>query len=355
MSTILSAVTLRQFRSYEEASFEFNPGVNILIGPNAIGKTNLLEAVHVVCFGKGFRATSDAELIRKGDDWARIDADFGNATRVVKLEKKDAARLTKRFEIGGRSLHRLAYDDILPVVLFEPDALRLAAGGPDRRRTYIDVLLTKTVQGYRQDLLGYERVLKQRNTLLKKGARNSEQLFVWNIQLAERGAKIVAARRAIIQTISDQLSEVYSMVAGSSSSIQLSYSEKTDNDHYANLLMKQLEAVVERDYARGYTSVGPHRDDMSITLNGESMKETASRGENRTLLLALKIIELEMVEHAHHTKPLLLLDDVFSELDGSRRTLLTRFLSDHQTLITTTDADVVGKKFTQLAQIITLS
>ncbi len=351
----LSAVTLRQFRSYDESSFEFDEGVNIIIGPNAIGKTNLLEAIHLICFGKGFRVQSDAELVQDEKEWARVDASFGNATRTVKLEKASGTvRLKKSFELGGRNVSRLQFDDVYPVVLFEPDDLRMASGGPERRRKYIDLLLQKTVPNYRTELLAYERVLKQRNTLLKKGVASEEQLFVWNIQLADRGAKIAQRRSELVEKLQDVIDSTYRRVSGSDERLELSYASVLPLENYAQKLASRLQAETKSDFVRGYTSFGPHRDDIILKLNGKPFKQTASRGENRTLLLSLKSIELTLIEAAGR-KPLLLLDDVFSELDGSRRTLLTQHLADHQTIITTTDADVVGKSFSQNARIIPLA
>lgn len=353
MNHSLRAVTLRNFRSYQEASYEFDQGVNIIIGPNAAGKTNLLEAVYSIGLGKGFRGASDSELIATGKEWTRVDAYFGTLERVMKLEKIGTTRLKKHFETGGRKTTRLNFDELVPIVLFQPDDLRLASGGPERRRNYIDALLSQLIPTYQQDLHAYNRALRQRNALLKSGGVRT-QLFVWNIQLAERGGRIAQQRQQLIERISERISAAYSAIAGKRFQISMTYESSFPTATYHDQFLKKLEATTAFDIERGYTGFGPHRDDINFTINNKPFKQVASRGENRTLILALKSIELEEIRESHGDEPLLLLDDVFSELDGSRRKLLTSYLKDSQTLITTTDADVVAKEFVRHTTLIKL-
>ncbi len=354
MSELLKAITLRQFRSYSESSFEFSDGVTIIIGPNAVGKTNLLEAVYVVSAGKGFRSSKDSEMLGIDKSWARLDAVYDKSERTVKLDTS-SGRLQKSFIVGDQKKARLQYSDIRPVVLFQPDDLRLATGSPTRRRHFIDTLLSQLEPSYRNDIRSYERVLAQRNNLLKQSDRiTSDHLFVWNIQLSERAGKIVRARTNLIDRINKVLSPVYSEIAGKPHKVKILYASSLPVDDYSNACMKKLQADIALDSRTGTTHTGPHRDDFEVLIDSKSMKHIGSRGENRTLLLALKIIELEELASRHETAPLLLLDDVFSELDGSRRALLTKYLQKYQTLITTTDADVVGKDFAQVARIISL-
>ncbi len=343
----LQSITLHNFRSYEESSFEFSDGVNIIIGPNAVGKTNLLEAVYVVALGRGFRSIQDSDLIRSDQKWARVDAILDEKERSVVLDKSTQdTRLKKKFIFGGNEKKRLKFEDLRPLVLFQPDDLRMVAGSPGRRREYIDNLLSQLLPTYRQDLSAYNRVLLQRNSFLKSSrVSSSDQMFVWNMQLAERGGRIIQKRQKILNMLSIKIGPVYSQVAGVNHKLEIKYESSIPLENYSNSLLQALDKTLSLDVLRGFTSVGAHRDNISITIDGRAFKDVASRGENRTLILALKMIELEELEAARQITPLLLLDDVFSELDGSRRSLLTSYLKNHQTLITTTDADITQKKF----------
>lgn len=352
----LQSITLYNFRSYEESSFEFSDGVNIIIGPNAAGKTNLLEAVYVSALGKGFRSKQDSDLIRTGQKWVKIDAILDEQERSVVFEKSaQDIRLKKKFVFGGNEKKRLSFDDLRPLVLFQPDDLRLVAGSPGRRRDYVDNLLSQLIPAYRQDLSAYNRVLLQRNSYLKSSrVSSSDQMFVWNMQLAERGGRIIQKRLKILNMLSIKLSPVYSQVAGADHKLEIKYESSVPLDNYSNSLLHALDKSLSLDKLRGFTSVGAHRDNITITIAGQAFKDVASRGENRTLILALKMIELEALEEARQITPLLLLDDVFSELDGSRRSLLTSYLKNHQTLITTTDADITQKSFSKNANTISI-
>lgn len=352
----LTDIRLQHYRSYEDASFEFSPGVNIIVGPNASGKTNLLEAVLVTARGGSYRA-KDAELVGFEQPWARIDTnDDELGPRVVKIQMSPAGIAKKSFEIDGKAFVRLSPQKSLPAVVFEPNHLLLLAGTPDMRRLYLDDLAEQMVPGFGATRRHYRRVLIQRNALLKQGydvARN--QIFVWNLRLSELAGKIVAERLRLIEQINSQLSDIYSELSKSEAEVLARYDTKLDTSQYETALLHRLEQTVERDCLLGFTANGPHRDDMRLLLNGHESQETASRGENRTIILGLKIIELQLIADARGQSPLLLLDDVFSELDGRRRQALTSFLSKYQTFITTTDADVVVKHFIETCNIIPLS
>jgi DNA replication and repair protein RecF len=350
---VITNVRLQHFRSYNDDSFEFDPGVNIIVGPNASGKTNLLEAILMITRGKSYRAT-DQELITHTQPWARIDADIGKEHRVVKIEQQ-ADTTKKSFEVDGKQSFRLGSTKVIPTVLFEPNHLGMLAGSPEHRRVFIDDLIEQTVPGYGTVLRNYKRALAQRNRLLKNGTQAaSEQLFAWDVRLSDLGSNIVSRRFTMLETINQNLSTIYSELAKQPSTAKIVYSNEVDPPQYASFLLKKLEKNRELDVMRGFTSAGPHREDLIIYLNNQLLAQTASRGESRTALLALKIIELQIIERARDQKPILLLDDVFSELDGSRRKALTEHIKHYQTFITTTDADVIGKLYAQKATLITL-
>ena len=351
---MLDTIRLQNFRSYVDDSFELGHGVNIVVGPNASGKTNLLEAILVVARGGSYRA-KDSELIRFDAPWARLEAGMRDATRIVKLERQNGS-VRRSFVINEQTLLRLSLQKTLPTVLFEPNHLSLLTGSPEQRRNFLDDLIEQTVPGYSTTKRVYRRVLSQRNALLKKGYRSAaQQVFVWNLRLSELGGRMAAERIKLLEAINAYATETYQGLSSTNADVRFAYESALSLEQYETSLLKALEQNLERDCIIGHTGAGPHRDDMRVMLNGRPAEETASRGETRTIVLMLKIIELRLLTDARGVTPLLLLDDVFSELDGKRRHALTSYLQPYQTFITTTDADVVLKHFTDSCNIIPLS
>lgn len=350
---MVTDLRLQHFRSYKDASFELNPGVNIVVGPNASGKTNMLEALLVLARGNSYRA-KDSELVQFGRPWARLDGHLANGgQRTVKITREP--NQNKNYEIDGKTYKRLSLSQSLPVVLFEPDHLRLLSGGPERRRDYLDDLLEQTTPGYGVLRRQYRRALSQRNTLLKQHANPKTQIFPWDIRLSELGGQIVKNRHELAERLNKDAGKLYKELSGTKTKVILRYESQWPAEGYETKLLKHLETNLGTDKTRGFTSAGPHREDLIVLFDGRPAQETASRGENRTAVLALKIIELKIIEAARDAKPLLLLDDVFSELDGKRRHALTDYLASYQTFITTTDADAVVGHFTETTNIIPLT
>jgi DNA replication and repair protein RecF len=350
---MITSIRLQNFRSYTDESFEFEPGVNIIVGPNASGKTNLLEAVLVLSRGNSYRV-KDSELVQFNKPWARLDSFFEKQTRTVKIEEKNA-KFEKTYEISEKPYRRLSFERSIPVVFFEPNHLQLITRGPDHRRDYIDELLERSTAGFKALSANYRRVLAQRNSLLKHDAKFAyAQLFAWNVRLSELGTKIVEARADLISKINKEITKTYSKISKKDSKIEVFYDAFFPVEHYASKLLNKLETSTKIDLERGFTAYGPHREDIVFYLNEQPMSLTASRGETRSLVLALKIFELELIEKARQQKPIFLLDDVFSELDGARRHALVDYLKNHQTIITTTDADAIIEHFTDNNKIIAL-
>ncbi len=340
-----SSLRLQRFRVFRDDTFEFEGGVNIIVGPNASGKTTILEALLVACRGASFRA-KDAELLGFGAPWARIDASGPEGGRTVKLIRQENQSIKKEFVITDQKLQHLSLARSLPVVLFEPNHLLLLQGPPDLRRDYLDNLLEQLVAGYGAARRDYRRALTQRNALLKHGVHPEKQLFAWNIRLSDLGARLATERRALIERINVRLDDLYHDLAHAKHpTVRVTYQTSCDISQYSSSLLHLLEKRQAVDIQRGFTSVGPHRDDLALTFNDHPAAEVASRGETRTALLALKILELGFLEEARGIKPLLLLDDVFSELDATRRRALTEAIKDCQTFITTTDADIAAQTF----------
>jgi DNA replication and repair protein RecF len=322
---MITSIRLQNFRSYKDDSFEFSEGVNIVVGPNASGKTNLLESVLVLGRGNSFRAR-DNELINFGAPWARLEGVFGKHSRVLKLEGEPIPN--KSFLIGDKPYKRLNLERTTPIVLFEPNHLQLLTRGPDQRREYFDDLLERSRLEFKPLVTSYRRTLAQRNALLKQNPGHAaKQLFAWNIN--------------------QSIDATYSRIAKQKSVVKLTYESQFPIDNYSSRMFSKLEDHTRLDFERGFTAHGPHREDIGFSLNGQPVGQTASRGEVRSLLLSLKIYELGLIEKARDQRPIFLLDDVFSELDGARRHALVDYLQDFQSIITTTEADAVLEYFSR--------
>lgn len=344
---MISSVQLQNYRSYDNASFEFDEKVNIIIGRNASGKTNLLEALIFATSGKTFRG-KDENVVRENSPWGRVVVYVDSREIILKLVREDL-KVKKSFQIGGEEYLRLPKRHKTPTVIFEPNHLYLLHGSPEARRDYIDKVIAEKISGHSALCSSYKRTLTQRNALLKTKLAHRDNLFVWDVKLAELGAKIAINRRLHTEKCNEQLAVIYTGLAGTKSSLEMHYISEC-GDQYADSMMRMLESNRSADQERGFTTIGPHRDDIYFMLNKKRADTSASRGETRTILLALKIIELKMIEESFGVQPVFMLDDVFSELDGTRRSALTEYMKQYQTFITTTDADVVLHNFSQKAK-----
>jgi DNA replication and repair protein RecF len=350
---MIEDIRLQNFRSYEDAAFEFSPGVNIIVGPNASGKTNLLEALVVVGRGSSYRA-ADSDLVSFDAPWARLDTHVSGTNHTVKL--LPGTRERKLFEIDDKVYKRFTSAVSLPTVLFEPNHLNLLIDSPEDRRNYLDDLLEQLKPEYGQLRRNYRRILAQRNALLKLGHQKAAgQMFAWDVRLSELAGKIIRARSELVEDIAARLPALYTALSKSKRIVTARYEARFTPGQYETQLLQKLEAALDRDLLRGFTGYGPHREDFVVSFDGHETAEIASRGETRTAVLALKIIELQLLEEKLGQKPMLLLDDVFSELDGLRRRLLTKYVEKYQSFITTTDADIVVQNFTETCNIIPLS
>ena len=306
----------------------------MIVGPNASGKTNLLEAVMVVCSGKSYRAP-DGELINHAKTWARIDAETESGTRSVKLTK--GPKTLKEFVLNNKTYKRLSLANQLPVVLFEPNHLLMLSGSPELRRNYVDAILDTIKPGYKKTRSDYLRTLKQRNYLLKSGRATKNNLFPWNVRLSHLGGLIAISRAELTDELNKNISNVYCSLSNKKEKISLNYKPAARLDLYETDLLNKLESSLEQDRTRGFTTNGPHREDLEILINNKPTSYAASRGETRTITIALKTLESEMIKKQLDRSPVILLDDVFSELDERRTRQLAVFLTGHQSIITATD------------------
>lgn len=330
--TYIKKLRVQHIRPHIQYEITFSPTVTILTGVNGAGKTSLLEAVYINLQGSSFKGL-DRDVLQRGEDWWRIDTELSDdSTRVTKFDStKQTAR--KQFTIDGKTTARIPQKHKYPIVLFEPDDLRLLHGSPSRRRQFIDRFISQFDPGYAVALRKYERSLRQRNNLLKQPHASEDQLFAWDISLVEHGSYIISQRTAYIQKINEDLERLYQAISGTKDTIKATYSYASSGDIKQKLL-NDLHASRAKDIYIGSTTVGPHRHDITFLFNTAPATSTASRGEVRTIILALKFLEVAILESRTGKNPIILLDDVFSELDPERQNLLTKQLEGSQIIIT---------------------
>lgn len=325
-------LSVQHVRRHDNMIVALDPHVTLITGLNGSGKTSLLEALYIALQGSSFKG-SDSDVLRRDASWWRIDVQYDDES--VRTVKFDSSKTTgrKQFQVDGRTMYRLLPKYKYPIVLFEPDDLRLLNGSPARRRQFIDRFISQLDPLYAAALRKYDRALRQRNNLLKRDQTTPDELFVWNVALAEHGAYIIEERIRFIERLNASLNDVYRQIAQTNDTVTIHYSY-TRIDAIKQKMLADLHAHSERDRLLGYTSIGPHRHDVLFEFNFSPALSVASRGEVRTIVLALKFLEVDITEQLIAQKPVILLDDVFSELDATRQKLLTSQLSGHQIIIT---------------------
>ena len=348
----ITELTLRSYRSYETLHLAFDPGVQIFLGANAQGKTNIIEALYYAAFGRSHRTSSDAELIRVGADGAHIGLSFRRHDVPGELSFTFARGARRRITYAGESLRQRDLVGLLPMVLFSPEDLFLVKGAPALRRRYLDAELSQASPAYYGELLRYTRILKQRNAVLKdirERLAAPDDLSPWDAQLARSAAYIVTRRIAAVAQLGALSARVQAVLAAGEE-LALAYEiagagaeDFAEDDMTESLHVWYNKMLCEgraRDIARAATGVGPHLDDLVLRVGGMSLRSYGSQGQQRTGALALKLAELFYLQENIGEAPILLLDDVMSELDADRRRALLDFIRHEriQTFITATDA-----------------
>lgn len=334
----LTRLSVQNIRAHMTFRLDMSPGVTVITGSNGSGKTSLLEAVYVSLRGSSFKG-SDGDMLRRDAPWWRIDVLQANdELRTVKF---DPSRVSgrKQFVVDTKTSYRLPEKYKYPVVLFEPDDLRLLQGSPTRRRQFIDRFIAQLDPLYGVNLRRYERALKQRNNLLKQPGVTNDELFVWDISLSEYGAYVIEKRAEFVALLNNRLAAAYASIAHTNDTVVIRYS-LSNAENAKQRLLSELHSRAERDRIVGFTSVGPHRHDVLFDFNGSPALSVASRGEVRSVVLALKFLEVEIIEQITEKKPIILLDDVFSELDEHRQASLLTSREDTQVLVTSTNFPV---------------
>ncbi len=336
---IIKQLTLHNFRNYEDLDIAFDSGCNILYGDNAQGKTNILEAVYVCGTSRSHKGAKDREMIRFKESEAHLRAMIEVDERDIRIDIHLRKNKTKGIAINGRPIKRAGeLFGLMHMILFSPEDLNIVKNGPAERRRFIDMELCQLDSIYMSDLANYNKILNQRNKLLKDiqvTPSLKDTLDVWDMQLTEYGKRIIRRRKEFVLELKDITTAMHQTLTGGKEELLICYEPSVSEEMFEDSLF----IARDRDLRNGQTSVGPHRDDLKFEIDHIDIRTYGSQGQQRTCALSLKLSEIQLVERHIHEKPLLLLDDVLSELDSSRQNYLLNGLEKTQTIITCTGMD----------------
>ena len=342
---IIKSIELNNFRNYEDLNISFDEGTNILYGDNAQGKTNVLEAAYMSGTSKSHKGSKDKEMIRFDAEEAHI--------RTKVMRKQPGTDVMKEYQIDmhlkqnrakGIAINQIPIKKaselfgILNMVFFSPEDLNIIKNGPAERRRFLDSELCQLDKIYLSDLTNYTKILNQRNKLLKDMVYSpdlADTLPIWDMQLVETGRKIIERRKKFIEELNEIVYQIHYKISGGKEELFLKYEPNIDSIFFED----ELSRAKQKDIKSCMTSVGPHRDDMLFSIGGIDIRRFGSQGQQRTSALSLKLSEIELVKRTINDTPVLLLDDVLSELDSNRQNYLLNSISDIQTLITCTGLD----------------
>lgn len=338
----LKEIALKDFRNYKSLSLSFHDKLNVFIGQNAQGKTNLLEAIYFLSLSKSHRTPRDKELIRFDSEEAYVSGRIETLHSTIPLSLA-ITKKGKRAKVNHLEMSKLSeYIGHLNCVLFAPEDLEIVKGAPQVRRTFIDIECGQISKVYLAHLSNYKRLLQQKNQYLKKRNVDSVMISVLNEQLATEAAEIILKRESFIKTLSKYAKRIHSDISNGIETLTVNYHPniKYDDDNKDSLrafILDEYNEVFEKEIERGQSVIGPHRDDIKFLINGYDVQTFGSQGQQRSTALSLKLAELDVIKEEIGEYPILLLDDVLSELDESRQAhLLTSIRDRVQTFVTTT-------------------
>ena len=345
----INRLSIKNFRNHENTDIVLSGGINIFYGNNAQGKTNILEAVTLFSEGKSQRCKNDKEMIKKGEEKSFLFLDFNAAKRQQQASISYFLRDKKSLMLCDVPIKKNAdFIGNLNTVYFSPDDLRLIKDGPQERRRFINIAISQMRPKYLSLLSEYKKILFQRAYLLKNCRENPklrETVFVWNEKLSKCGTEIMIYRKTFIESLVGYAKEIHKNLAGSEEDLKISYSpsipfDNCDKKEIAEIFKEKLKESLEEDIKTGSTKKGPHRDDVIISINSLPMKEFASQGQIRTAVLSLKLSLMNFIYDDKGEYPVLLLDDIMSELDEIRKEKLLSFLKGKQVLLTGADKSI---------------
>lgn len=343
---IIESIELKSYRNYDELHMDFNQGTNILYGDNAQGKTNVLEAVYVCATTKSHRGSKDREIIQFNRDESHIKLTIRKNDVPYRIDMHLKKNKPKGVAINGLPIRKASeLFGIVNVVFFSPEDLNLIKNGPAERRRFIDLELCQLNKLYVHSLVQYNRIVSQRNMLLKEISfkpEYEETLDVWDMQLCQYGKEVIKRREEFIGQLNELILDIHGNLSGKKEILKLGYEPNVKPEDFEETLRKNRF----RDLKQKTTLVGPHRDDMGFYINNIDIRKYGSQGQQRTAALSLKLAEIDLVERIVHDYPILLLDDVLSELDSNRQNHLLAGINHIQTLITCTGLeDFVSNRF----------
>ena len=343
----ITGLKLHNFRNYRDLERSFEPGLTVFTGLNGAGKTNVLEAIFLCALGRSHRTTRDTELIRMGEMEGMVLLNLATRAGSRSIREELISGERKRVFLDGAPVSRSGeLMGCLNVVMFSPEDLVLVKGGPAERRRFMDMEISQLRPAYYYDLQQYNQALKQRNNLLKEGIETAgDMLELWDEQISRLGARIETARSDFCRDLKELAGELHDHMSNGKEELRVEYEPNVpcgDESYIRESIADALVGNLEKDLLRGFTSVGPHRDDLMLELNGTDVRTYGSQGQQRTTALSLKLSEIALIERLKQEKPVLLLDDVFSELDEQRRGLLLSAIEDCQGFITCTDLGELG-------------
>ena len=343
---IIESMELQHYRNYPALQISFDPGTNIFYGDNAQGKTNALEAVYVCCTTKSHRVSRDKDLIRFGQEEAHIKLQVKKDNVSYRIDMHLKKNKPKGIAVNGIPIRKASeLFGIANVVFFSPEDLNIIKNGPSERRRFLDLELCQVNKLYVHNLVNYNKILMQRNKCLKDLSFRPEYestLEIWDEQLVRYGLPLMEYRKQFIDQLNRLIEVVHGKLTGKKEHLVLSYEPNVQPEEFSAVLMKNRES----DKKQKTTLSGPHRDDMSFFINQIDIRKFGSQGQQRSAALSLKLSEIELVRELIHDYPILLLDDVLSELDRGRQNHLLNSINHIQTMITCTGLDdFIGHRF----------
>ena len=336
---IIKSLELANFRNYDSLELEFDRGTNILFGDNAQGKTNILEAIYLSSTTKSHKGSKDQDIIKFGYDEAHIRTYLEKEDIEYKVDMHLRKSKSKGIAINGQKIKKAAeLLGLLNVVFFSPEDLSIIKNGPAERRRFVDMELCQLDSFYLYNLNHYNKIVNQRNKLLKDLYMNpdlKDTLNIWDSQLLSFGSKIIERRQLFVSQLNEIIYDIHKKLSGGKEELIIKYEPEVLIENYES----KLRVNQERDIRLKQTTVGPHRDDFAFMVNDVDIRKFGSQGQQRTAALSLKLSEIELVKKIAKDTPVLLLDDVLSELDSNRQNYLLNSINDVQTIITCTGLD----------------
>lgn len=338
---IIESVDLQNYRNYEFLNMTFDNKINIIYGDNAQGKTNILESLYVCATSKSHRGSKDKDIIRFGNDEAHIKVMVKKHGMNYRIDMHLKKNKTKGIAVNGIPIRRaVELFGIINIIIFSPEDMNIIKNGPSERRRFMDMELSQLDKIYLSNLVNYNKVVVQRNKLLKQLQFSDDSglvdmLDVWDMQLVRYGSEIIKRRMDFIDNINSIIRPVHSKLSGNKEILNLRYIPCTTTDNFKDEVIRSRE----RDIKFKMTNVGPHKDDVAFFINDKDVRKYGSQGQQRTCALSLKLAEIELVKKVINDTPVLLLDDVLSELDANRQNFLLDSIGDIQTIITCTGLD----------------